>query len=35
VLSAEEMGSLLGSIKLQDKKGRQLLIGFRDRALIG
>src|ERR1017187_92549 len=34
-LSAEEMGLLLKSIKLQDKKGRPILIGLRDRALIG
>ena len=35
VLSAEEMGALLASIKLQDKKGRVILIGLRDRAIIG
>jgi len=35
VLSAEEMGVLLKSINLQDKKGKPILIGFRDRALIG
>jgi hypothetical protein len=34
-LSAEEMRVLLKSIKLQDKKGRPILIGLRDRALIG
>lgn len=34
VLSAEEMRTLLDSIKVQDKKGRPILIGFRDRALI-
>ena len=35
VLSAEEMGVLLKSIKVQDKKGQPILIGLRDRALIG
>ena len=35
VLSAEEMGVLLKSIKVQDKKGEPILIGLRDRALIG
>jgi site-specific recombinase XerD len=34
VLSAEEMGILLGSIPVQDKKGTPILIGLRDRALI-
>lgn len=35
VLSAEEMGLLLKSIKLQDKNGKPIPIGLRDRALIG
>jgi integrase/recombinase XerD len=35
VLSAEEMGLLLKSIPIQDKQGRPILIGLRDRALIG
>jgi site-specific recombinase XerD len=35
VLSAEEMGLLLKSIKVVDKQGRPVLIGLRDRALIG
>ena len=35
VLSAEEMGGLLSSIPIQDKQGRPILIGLRDRALIG
>jgi integrase/recombinase XerD len=35
VLSAEEMGMLLNSIAIQDKQGHPLLIGLRDRALIG
>jgi integrase/recombinase XerD len=34
VLSAEEMGLLLKSIPIQDKHGRLILIGLRDRALI-
>ena len=36
VLSAEEMGLLLKSISIADEKtGKQILIGLRDRALIG
>jgi len=35
VLSAEEMGLLLKSIPIQDKQGRPILLGLRDRALIG
>jgi integrase/recombinase XerD len=35
VLSAEEMGVLLKSIPIQSKQGRPILIGLRDRALIG
>jgi integrase/recombinase XerD len=34
VLSAEEMRTLLDSIRVQDKKGKPILIGLRDRALI-
>src|SRR5271169_6220336 len=34
VLSVEEMRTLLDSIKIRDKKGNQILIGLRDRALI-
>ena len=34
VLSAEEMRTLLDSIKVQDKKGQPILIGLRDRAFI-
>jgi len=34
VLSAEEMRTLLDSIKIRDKKGKPIVIGLRDRALI-
>jgi integrase/recombinase XerD len=34
VLSAEEMRTLLDSIKIQDKKEKAILIGLRDRVLI-
>ena len=35
VLSAEEMGTLLNSIPIVGKEGKPILIGLRDRALIG